>query len=121
MNTDTLIAVVVLLVTAAAIALAADKPKPRPMLRFEGLVEAPQPEKVWGSYTMHEHTVHVISYDGTIDMELPRLGPDHPFEGTEKSSKREWPTKSPLYNNEQFWRWVGRVQRASDAGVLPDK
>jgi hypothetical protein len=72
-------------------------------------------DKRMGTFILSEHTVHITSADGTIEMDLPRIGPNHPVEPTEVAVKRQWPFGSPAFTGE-FMSWALRVQRATDAG-----
>jgi hypothetical protein len=97
---------------------------------FVSFVPNPPPcqedrDQKMGTYILSEHTVHITSADGTIDMDLPRIGPNHPVENhpvesVEAEGSRQWPVGSPA-NSGEFLSWVFRVQRATDAGELPPK
>jgi hypothetical protein len=77
-------------------------------------------DKKMGTYILSEHTVHITSADGSIEMDLPRIGEGHPVESVEAEGSRQWPVGSPA-NSGEFLSWVGRVQRATDAGELPPR
>ena len=83
-------------------------------------IQDQQEDKPMGYFTIHEHTVDVMSYDATIQMTLPRVGPEHPKEDVEVMLHRIWPVNNPSFTME-FWEWMTRVQRVSDAGVVPPK
>jgi len=105
---------ITMMLAAAALAKATTR-APRLHARFEKVEQA---EPFMGAYQFHEHTVEIWSADGTIHIELPRLGPEHPMEPVEVTATRKWPTDNPAYTP-QFLRWTARVQRAHEWGPLP--
>jgi hypothetical protein len=77
----------------------------------------PEPEKQLGYVTVHEHRVEVWSMDGTIHLDLQRIGPGHPW-NVEEEVTRPWPLNNPACTIE-FMEWAGRAQYVSDSGVVP--
>jgi hypothetical protein len=73
------------------------------------------PEKPEGHFILHEHTVEVMDLNGDNRMTLPRRGPGHPYIDFDEESKRVW----PMGGSDAYWKWVFRVQHATDLGDVP--
>ena len=108
---------------------AAEKTSPKPKQSAAvSFVADVVPQKALGYFTVHEKTVDIYSLGGTIHLTLPRVYPGRwqsmtkAEQEAELKSDREriWPLDSPEFTSE-FRDWIGRVERVSDAGVLPEK
>ena len=77
-----------------------------------------EPEKVLGYVTaVHDHRVEIMSADGSIHMNVQRIGSGHPL-SVKEERERVWPVGNPACTID-FMEWVGRAQFVSDDGVVP--